>query len=181
MERYGFVAEPAAYFVTFSVVDWLPVFVAEEPCKIVTDSFNFCCDSKSLRVNAYVIMPTHLHAIVFDAAWDPKRLEQTLVDMRKFTGRKLVGYLAGHGPACFQAVLKEAAGDDRQHRFWQPTRHPMSITSERFWRQKIDYLHANPCRKGLVRRASEWRFSSAGFYHSDGKETSDVVLSALEL
>ena len=180
MERYGFIAEPAAYFVTFSIVDWLPVFVAEEPCKIVTDSFNFCHASKSLRINAFVIMPTHLHAIVFDAAWDAKRLERTLIDMRKFTGRNLVDYVRNHGPPCFQAVLKDAAGEDRQHRCWQPTRHPEAITTEPFWRQKLDYLHLNPCRKGLVRRAVEWRFSSAGYYVSDGKDACDVVLSPLE-
>ena len=28
---------------------------------------HFCHDAKQLRVNAYVIMPTHLHLIVFDA------------------------------------------------------------------------------------------------------------------
>jgi REP-associated tyrosine transposase len=180
VERYGFVSDPAAYFVTFSIVEWLPVFVTEAPCKIITDSFNFCHANKNLRISAYVIMPTHLHAIVFDSAWDAKRLEQTLIDMRKFTGRRLIEYSFEHGPPSFREVFKANAGDDRQHRCWQPTRHPEAITSEWFWKQKLDYLHLNPCRKGLVKRAAEWRFSSAGYYASDGVEPCDVTISPLE-
>ncbi|HXJ92582.1 MAG TPA: transposase, partial [Terriglobia bacterium] len=56
---------------------------------IVTESLSFCHHAKELRVNAYVIMPTHLHMIVFDAEWDSERLRRTLADLRKFTGRQL--------------------------------------------------------------------------------------------
>ena len=88
MERYRFHSDGAVFFTTFAVVQWLPVFVSEDACKIVVDSLNFCHRSKGLRTNAYVIMPTHMHAIFFDAAFDAKRLEKTLVDLRKFTGRQ---------------------------------------------------------------------------------------------
>jgi hypothetical protein len=30
------------FYVTFSVVDWLPIFVSEAACKIVTERRNFC-------------------------------------------------------------------------------------------------------------------------------------------
>ena len=47
-------------------------------------------------------------------------------------------------------VFKENAGKDRQHRFWQPTQHLVGIFCESVWKQKVDYLHYNPCRKGLA-------------------------------
>src|SRR5262249_52052287 len=47
------------------VIEWLPVFVAEAPCKIVCDGLNFCHKNKGLRVNAFVIMPRHLGGIGF--------------------------------------------------------------------------------------------------------------------
>ena len=107
MERYRIVEGVAVYFVTFAVVDWLPVFVSEEPCKVVTESLNFCVTNKSLRVSSYVIMPTHLHLIVFDAEFDAERLKRTLVDLRKFTAKLLgpgwhetASYL-GEGAALF--------------------------------------------------------------------------------
>ena len=41
-------------------------------------------------VNAYMIMPTRLHAIVFDVQLSSEQLKHTLDDMRKFTGRQLL-------------------------------------------------------------------------------------------
>ncbi|MEI8381406.1 MAG: hypothetical protein WCJ09_14860 [Planctomycetota bacterium] len=179
MERYRFYNDCAVYFVTFSIVDWLPFFVSEAAFQIVVDSFNFCHDTKSMRVNSYVIMPTHLHAICFDCEWRSERLEETLTDFRKFTGRRLADYCKDHLPDCFTQVLKAAAPEDRERRVWQPTRHPVALTSECMWRQKLDYMHDNPRRKGLVRRASDWRYSSAAFYETDGEISDGVKISRL--
>jgi len=175
MERYRIVEDVGLYYVTFTVVEWLPVFIDETACRIVTDSLNFCTQHKYLRVNAYVIMPTHLHAILFDLEFNSQRLKHTLDDMRKFTGRQLLDYSAQHLPKRFADVFQQQAGNDRQRRFWQPTQHPVGIFSERFWKQKMDYLHHNPCRKGLVLRPEDWRFSSALFWAT--REENDVLLS----
>jgi REP element-mobilizing transposase RayT len=180
MERYRIGPDAAIYFVTFSIVAWLPVFVSEATCRIVTDSLTFCHREKMLRINAFVVMPTHLHAIVFDAASDPARLRQTLADFRKFTGRTLSDHCARYLPRCFSDVFHVSATVDRERRFWQPTRHPEAIATEPFWRQKFDYLHENPCRKGLVRRAIDWRFSSAAYWISAGREPSEVPLTPLD-
>jgi len=88
MERYRFHEDGAVSFTTFAVVEWLPVFVSEDACKIVVDSLNFCHRGEGLRTNGYVIMPTHMHGIFFDASFDATRLEKTLTDFRKFTGRR---------------------------------------------------------------------------------------------
>ena len=180
MERFCFHDDGSVFFVTFSVMQWLPVFVSQQTCKIVTDNLNFCHDKKGLRTNAYVIMPTHLHAIVFHESFQPHTLEQVLTDFRKFTGRQLCDFCEAHMPPCFSDTLREAAGNDQTWRFWQPTRHPEQIETESFWQSKIDYLHENPCRKGLVVRPDHWRFSSANWYLSDAADTNDVVLHALQ-
>src|SRR6266446_2986836 len=95
MERYRFHSDGAIFYVTFSVVDWLPIFVSEAACNIVTESLNFCHRQKGLRINAYVIMPTHLHAILFHADFQAKTLEQVVTDFRKFTGRLLSDRVGG--------------------------------------------------------------------------------------
>jgi uncharacterized protein len=71
----------------------------EAACKVVTDSLNFCIQKKCMGVNAYVIMPTHLHAIVFDVEFNSERLKHSLPSflacnrtvclMIKFAGKKL--------------------------------------------------------------------------------------------
>lgn len=179
MERYRIQPDAAVYFLTYTVVDWLPVFVSEAACKIITDSLTYCHHQKHLRVNAYVIMPTHLHLIVFDADLNLERLIGTLADFRKFTGRRLSDYCINHGPKCFLETLRTQATADRERRFWQPSRHPEAILGERFWQQKLDYLHDNPCRKGLAREPQHWRYSSAAWYASDGFQETDVPLTAI--
>ena len=69
------------YYLTFSVIEWLPVFVSEEPCLIHTDSLNDCHGEKSLRTSIFCVMPTHVHLIVSDAEFDTQRLRQTLMDI----------------------------------------------------------------------------------------------------
>lgn len=180
MERYRFYNDGAVYFVTFSVVKWLPVFVSEQAFQIITNCLAFCDANHGLRVNAFVIMPTHFHGILFHESFAANKLEAAVTNFRKFTGRQLADYCDRQLPACFAETFRAAAGDDRQRRFWQTSRHAVQIETESFWSSKFDYIHQNPCRKGLVRRAVEWRFSSAGFWQSDGTGDSDVPLTALE-
>ena len=76
----------------------MPVFIEEATCKIITESLNFSIKNKRLGVNAYVIMPNHMHAIVFDKDFDNERLKHTLDDLRKFTGRQLLDYADANLP-----------------------------------------------------------------------------------
>lgn len=155
MERDRIVSDVGVYYLTFTVVEWLPIFIDEISCKIITDSFNYCISNKHLAVNAYVIMPTHLHAIVFDVDFNQERLKHSLDDMRKFSGRQLLDHCAAHFPESFTEVFRQHAGEDRQRRFWQPTQHPVGIYSKGVWKEKVNYLHLNPCRKGLVLRPED--------------------------
>lgn len=168
MERYRIVEGVGIYFVTFTIVEWMPVFIEEATCKIFTESLNFCIKNKRLGVNAYVIMPTHTHAVVFDKDFDNERLKHTLDDLRKFTGRQLLDYADANLPNSFGQTFRENAKEDRQRKFWQSTQHPEGIFTEKFYRQKFNYIHLNPVRKGLVRSAVDWRFSSAGYWLGDG-------------
>jgi putative transposase len=180
MERYRFHADGALFYVTFTVVEWLPVFVYAEACQVITESLTYCHRHKGLRANAYVIMPTHLHGIFFHESFTAKPLEQALTDFRKFTGRQLADYSAKRLPGAFCEVLAQRAGADRERRFWQPSRHPVQLESEAFWKAKLDYLHDNPCRKGLVRQAEHWRYSSATYWLSGDERASEVPLSAVD-
>jgi putative transposase len=179
MERYRFHVDGSLFYVTFTVVDWLPVFVSADACRIVTDSFTYCHRHKGLRINAYVILPTHLHAIVFHETFTARALELTLTDFRKFTGRQMAEYCDKHLPRTFGEVFARHAGGDRERRIWQPTRHPVQLETEAFWQTKLDYLHDNPCRKGLVRQPEHWRFSSAAYWLASDEQAGEVPLSGV--
>lgn len=157
-----------------------PCIYGGTTCKIITDSLNFCIQNKNMRVNAYVVMPNHLHAIVFDVNFESDRLKHTLDDFRKFTGRQLADYCDAHFSAVFGEAFRLAAGEDRLRRVWQPTQHPEGIVSEQFWQQKANYIHENPVRKGLVTRPEDWRFSSAQFWAGEeNNNDNDVELCGI--
>jgi REP element-mobilizing transposase RayT len=147
---------------------------------IVTDSLNYCHREKHLRINAFVIMPTHLHLILFDADFDVERLGRTITDLRKYTGQRLSDYCECKMSAAFGATLRGTARTDRARQFWQQSRHPEALYARQFWQTKLDYLHDNPRRKGLVREAEQWRFSSAAYWLTEPPGESDVVLTAVE-
>ena len=58
-------------------------------------------------------------------------------------------YFAGFGP-----------GD----KFWQPKSYVFQVYRERKILQKLNDMHENPVRAGLVQKAVDWRWSSARWY-----------------
>jgi len=175
MNSFRLVDGVYVYFVTFTVIDWLPVFINPEPMQIIVDSLLFCIKEKGLRINAYVIMPNHLHMIVFDEKFDNERLGQTLVDFRKFTGRKLAGFIENNLPDSLATVIRSKELVDRERQVWQPGWHAEGLVSEKFWKQKMDYIHENPVRKGHVRLPEQWRYSSAGYWLNEEEGDIPVV------
>ena len=112
-------------------------------------------------------MPTNLHLILFDADFDSLRLQKTIAALRSFTGRRLIQYCDQKMPAVYRQLLGTRRRRDRKNHFWQQSKHPVAIRSEPFWRTKIDYLHDNPCRNGLVYEPTAWRLSSAAHWLLD--------------
>jgi putative transposase len=67
-----------------------------------------------------------------------------------------------------------------RHRFWQPGRgYDRNITSIEALRAMMDYLHANPVRRGLVARVEDWEWSSARWYAGLRPEKLEIDEGAL--
>jgi putative transposase len=75
-----------------------------------------------------------------------------------------IRYLKSNAPEWLARVtLRE--GSRLRHRFWQPGGgYDRNITSTEALRAVIEYIHANPVRRGLVARAEDWEWSSARWY-----------------
>lgn len=165
MAHFKFIEGIDIYFVTFTVIKWLPLFQHPEAIQIIMDSLLFCISEKYLQIYAYVIMPDHIHLVVFDKECDNQRLRKTLVDFRKFTGRMLADYIDLNFAGQLSSVTWSSFLKDRQRQIWQPGWHAEGIASEYFLQQKIDYIHENPVRKRFVCYPERWEHSSAGFWY----------------
>jgi REP element-mobilizing transposase RayT len=128
-------------------------------CDIIVESLQFCREQKDLKVHAWVILDNHLHAIL--AAPD---LSRVLADFKRHTARRLIEHLEAE--KCdwllnqlqyFRATHKV----ESEHQLWQEGSHPQAILGDEMMLQKLDYLHNNPVKRGLVASPEHWRYSSA--------------------
>jgi REP element-mobilizing transposase RayT len=162
-----------AYFVTWTVVDWLPIFSESRYREIVLDSLNYLRTNKHTKLNAFVVMFSHIHAILWPD--DGVNLSDVTRDFKRYTSREISGEAVRQGKKellfSFSNARKEnRAQDVSTYQVWQEGSHPEAIFTEKFARQKMDYMHLNPVRAGMVKTADEWLYSSARAYLL-GKET----------
>ena len=60
----------------------------------------------------------------------------------------------------------EAAGNSNttDYQFWRHDNHPIELWSNKVIQQKIDYIHNNPVKAGIVFRPEDYKYSSACDY-----------------
>jgi REP element-mobilizing transposase RayT len=174
--------ENLPYFCTITVLDWLPVLIESRYIEPLLDSLRFCRQHKGLKLYAFVVMPNHVHVICSaDSAGaradsrtstsgecDDPPLHNVMRDFKRFTSRQIHDRLKEDGRTTVLEWLRHATQRARRERgelgLWQDGFHPLALWSAAVVQQKLDYLHANPCRKGLVERPEQWWFSSAAQY-----------------
>jgi putative transposase len=112
---------------------------------------------------AYVVMPEHVHLIVYPRAAGA-RLSGFLQGLKEPVARQALAYLRCHAPEWLPR-LTVREGKRERHRFWQPGGgYDRNVFDPSTAGQMIDYLHANPVRRGLVERPEDWPWSSARWF-----------------
>ena len=157
--RYKFLDGNRPYFITSTVVGWLPLFASPHIVDIVVNSLKFLQNERDLSLFAYVIMVNHVHLIVAS-----ENVPKDIGNFRSYTARRIVDYLERKKAEAFLEVMKFfKAGHkkDREYQVWQEGLKPKVILDKEMMLQKINYIHNNPVRSGLVDDSLHWRYSSA--------------------
>ena len=160
--RYHITAPDQPHFVTCTVLEWLPVFTRPETVDILLDSLRFLQVNAGLKVYAWVVLENHLHLVV-----QALGLGEVLRRFKSWTAHELIRLLTERGVHAYLdrlAFAKRAHKTDREHQFWQEGAHPEQIGSVDMMRQKVDYIHFNPVKRGYVDRPEQWRYSSVRVY-----------------
>lgn len=150
------------YFMTCSIVGWLPAFTRPSLVDIILDSWRFAQRERGLQLFAYVIMENHLHLIA--AA---PQLGDVMQRFKSYTARQMVDRLHRLGD---RTLLKQMRFHKLAHKtnsdvhVWQEGHHPQEIQNDRTMWQKLGYTHDNPVRRGYVDDPLHWRYSSARNY-----------------
>jgi REP element-mobilizing transposase RayT len=156
-----------AHFITATVVDWVDVFSRKAYRDIVIESFDFCIKNKGMILYGYVIMSNHIHLIVQS---NEGKLSDLIRDFKKFTAKSILETIENEPESRRDWMLKrfefacKSHSRNEKYQFWQYGNHPEEIYTEKFLWQKLDYIHLNPVRAGIVEKASHYLYSSASNY-----------------
>jgi len=103
----------------------------------------------------YVVMPEHVHQLMNETTKCTPSLVLKVLEQR--ASRDLKEQRRRTTTAQMSLGFKEGRAGLR--RFWQPRFYDFKVYSAKKKREKLDYMHANAVKRGLVRIPSEWPWS----------------------
>jgi putative transposase len=167
--KYKFVDNESLYFVTFTVINWIDLFVRNEYRNVIIDSIEYCQKEKDLEVYGWCIMTSHVHMIIGSKG---NKLSNIMRDLKRHTSEILHLTIVQNKKESRREWMlwmmeKAAAKSNSSAMFqlWQPESHPIEIRTAKVAHQKLDYLHYNPIEAGFVSRTTDWKYSSAVDYN----------------
>ena len=120
----------------------------------------FCQTQKNLSIYAYVILENHFHLIC-----QAINLSNILQSLKRHTTKFIVEQLKHDQKDWTLNLLefyKKRHKRESHHQLWQEGFHPQQIISDDMFRQKVEYIHYNPVKRGYVELPEHWYYSSAG-------------------
>lgn len=173
--KYAIRSQDEFYFVTFTVVNWIDVFIRQEYRDIFIDSVKYCQKHKGLLVGGWCMMTSHIH-MALGTSGDHK-LEDIIRDLKSYTSRhvrKDIENSRYESRKEWMLSMMYKAGNAKSNnndfQFWQQHNHPIELSSIEITHQRLDYIHNNPVVSRFVERPRDWRFSSARDYEDEKGE-----------
>lgn len=177
-EGYIIRDQQKAHFITATVVDWIDVFSRKNYRDCIIECFDYCMKNKGMILYGYVVMSNHIHMIIQS---NDGKLSDLLRDFKKFTAKKILDKIQNEPESRREWMLErfkiatESHSRNKNYQFWQYGNHAEEIFSEHFLWSKLDYIHMNPVRSGIVSKIEDYIYSSANNY-VNGTEIVEVEL-----
>ena len=152
--------EPTLYYVTFTCYNWLPLFSLTNGFDLIYNWFDYLKNNSSIKVTAYIIMPNHVHVILFfpNANYN---LNTIISNAKRFVAYELVNRLKQLKENKILQQLTDGVTEREQkkgqlHRVFKESFDAKPVYTRKFLLQKINYIHLNPVR-GNWRLINDWR------------------------
>ncbi|MES2862782.1 MAG: transposase [Bacteroidota bacterium] len=166
-EGYVIREQEKAHFITTTVVDWIDVFSRKNYRDCIIECFDYCIKNKGMILYGYVIMSNHIHMIIQS---NDEKLSDLLRDFKKFTAKIILDKIQNEPESRREWMLErfklatESHTRNKNYQFWQYGNHAEEIFTEHFLWSKLDYIHMNPVRAGIVTKIEDYIYSSASNY-----------------
>jgi len=160
------IAGDGLYYLTFQIVGWADIFTRKIYRNIAIESLQFCQQHKGLYLYAYVIMSNHIHLLAQSETGD---LNGIIRDFKNNTSKKFLNVLNDpvESRSDWMKLVFKYHGkckNKQTNQVWTHENHAEHVYSQKFIEQKIDDIHNNPVRAGIVARAEDYLYSSASNY-----------------
>ena len=158
------------YYITATVVDWIDIFTRQTYRDSIIESLDYCIKNKGMILYGYVIMSNHIHLIIQS---EDGKLSDLIRDFKKFTAKNILDKIQAVPESRKEWMLEhfklaaEKHTRNKNYQFWQYGNHAEEIYTNKFMWSKLDYIHLNPVRAGLVEKTSHYIYSSASNYIND--------------
>ncbi len=161
-------SDETTYFVTTTVVGFAPVFRDDCYCDILIRNIKHYQQRYKFKILAYVIMPTHFHWIL-EVQPSIGTISDVMRDLKKYSAWDLMEALEDNGSMNFVRLFRGAAQStrDQKRKFWMKRFDDEVIRNVGMLRTKLQYIHYNPVKAGLVENPEDYKYSSARNYVSD--------------
>ena len=161
-----------AYYLTSVAHNRLPIFQKDAIKQVVCDAFNEARNSARIMIFAYVIMPDHTHVLTDNA----REMSEVLRYLNGISAKRLIDHLKAHGYESSLAKLRIQERENRhKHSVYEHHPNALRITGEDAFMQKVNYIHLNPVRAGLVEHPDEYLYSSARLWHGKPLENEPLI------
>jgi REP-associated tyrosine transposase len=156
-----------AHFLTYSCHQGLPSLNRDRSRQWVIDAMIDARERQKLDLLAYVIMPEHVHLLLFPN--DPDyEMRYILNALKRPVSDAAKNHLIRTNQTHWIERLTVRYPSRHVFRFRRPGGgYDRNVFQQRKLSQLIEYIHANPVRRGLVDTPTEWRWSSAGFWEGE--------------
>jgi putative transposase len=153
-----------AHELTFSCYRRLKLLARDRSRQWLIDALDVARRRQRLSLWAYVIMPEHVHVLLW-----PQEPEYRMSAIRSAikipVQRAALSYLRRHTPQLLERLCDRQPNGDVHYRFWQRGGgYDRNVHEPKTLRKMIEYIHDNPVRRGLVKEAVDWPWSSARYY-----------------
>jgi len=118
-------------------------------------------------------MPEHIHVLLYPqrpAAGEVVAVSALLRDFKQYVGfhgkATLRDYWREHRSLWSDPLDQWARGELGEQAFWNTRGYDLNVDSLDVVREKLDYCHENPVKRGLVAGKRDWAWSSCRFYES---------------
>ncbi len=120
-----------------------------------------------IQLAAFVFMPEHVHLLVVPSRPEPS-IDHYLAHLKQPFSKWVKTELSEvRSPLLDRLTVQERPGKSC-FRFWQEgPGYDRNLTTPAVIEVAVEYIHMNPVRRGFVKRAVDWKWSSASWYLLD--------------